>query len=56
MDTQQIIHSLETEITNLQKARSILTAEKPRRYSISPAGRKRIAAAQKARWAKTKAA
>jgi hypothetical protein len=63
MDTTAIIDSLNREIGNLQQAREILSHDKLPRVKgsttkriISPQGRKNIAAAQRKRWAKSKAA
>jgi hypothetical protein len=72
MDTSQIISEIDAEIARLQQAKSLLTGtttkrtpgRKPpsatkaptKRRTISAAGRARIVAAQKARWAKIKKA
>jgi hypothetical protein len=79
MNTAEILDSLNREIGNLQKARTILAGKPVRRVprghgpdagklprgwgtfgkvkrSISAQGRKNIAAAQRKRWAKQKAA
>lgn len=69
MDTTEIIRTIDAEIARLEKARALLNghvstsvkrrassttaAAKPRR-KMSAEGRARIAAAQKARWAKAK--
>jgi hypothetical protein len=70
MDTTEIIQTIDAEIARLEKARALLSghtpspkrgrpvsskpAGKPQRRKMSAEGRARIAAAQKARWAKTK--
>jgi uncharacterized phosphosugar-binding protein len=52
---EQERHRLSSRLEQLNKAVSALTEESSlRRGTISPAGRARIAAAQRARWAKTK--
>ena len=62
MDTQAIIESIDKEIGNLQQARDILAGAKkpPQRETgkriLSPEARQRIAAAQKKRWEKQRAA
>lgn len=61
MNTAEILDSLNREIGNLQQARKILTGKKPPQREtkarvMSPQGRKNIAAAQRKRWAKLKAA
>jgi len=62
MDFQAIIHSLDEEISRLQQARAILNgtgavpATGRKRRHMSAAARARIAAAQRKRWAKVKAA
>jgi hypothetical protein len=67
MDTTAILSEIDSEIDRLEKAKALLsgittkglkpvalgTKAKPRR-KISAEGRARIAAAQKARWAKAK--
>jgi hypothetical protein len=67
MDTSQIIEAIDTEIQRLQAAKALLdgsptskpaakpSPKKPGRRRMSAAGRARIVAAQKARWAKVKA-
>jgi len=66
MDTAQIIEAIDTEIQRLQAAKALLggsptskpaakPSPKPGRRKMSAAGRTRIVAAQKARWAKVKA-
>ena len=69
MDTAQIVQAIDAEIDRLSKARALLTghtgplkrgfalsgdAPVPKRRKLSAEGRARIAAAQKARWAKAK--
>jgi hypothetical protein len=67
MDTTEIIQAIDAEIARLEKARDLLNCHvgtparrgrpvspKPQRRKISAEGRARIAAAQKARWAKAK--
>ena len=65
METKGILAELDTEIRRLEQVRAILagkdgrpgtTAVAPARKKrrLSPEARARIAAAQKARWAKTK--
>jgi hypothetical protein len=70
MNTQDIISAIDAEIARLQSARSLLigtasgkrrgrppaSAGAPKKRTMSAAGRKRIAAAQRQRWAKQKAA
>jgi hypothetical protein len=67
MNTHNIIAEIKAEIRKLEQAvaalESVGTAHTPNRRSrstskrtMSPEGRKRIAAAQKARWAKVRAA
>lgn len=64
MNTIEIVRSIDAEIARLRQARQLLAGEIPaakRKPSlvkrvISPEGRARIAAAQKARWKKLKAA
>jgi hypothetical protein len=68
MDTTAIIKYIDAEIARLEQARALLVgstagptkgapanALKPGRRKMSAAGRARIVAAQKARWAKVKA-
>lgn len=69
MDTTEIIEAIDAEIQRLQEAKALLgdgpaskkTPTKRRgsvssgKRTLSAAGRARIAAAQKARWAKKKA-
>ena len=63
MNTNEIIESIDAEIQRLQAAKALLggsptgnpapkPSPKPGRRKISSAGRARIVAAQKARWAK----
>jgi hypothetical protein len=64
MDTNEIIEAIDAEIQRLQAAKALLggnptskpaakpSPKKPGRRKISAAGRARIVAAQKARWAK----
>jgi hypothetical protein len=62
MDLDVILQSLDEEIDGLQRARALLTgqtaqlkrSENPKRRNISAESRARMAAAQKARWAKAK--
>jgi hypothetical protein len=72
MDTSQILTAIDEEIARLEQAKSLLTGSttkptpgrKPasaapasaKKRTMSAAGRARIAAAQKARWAKAKKA
>ena len=66
METNHILAAIDTEIQRLQQAKAILTGSnaKPTKHSSSPGKRRhlsaearaRIAAAQKARWAKAKKA
>jgi hypothetical protein len=63
MDTSQIIEAIDAEIRRLQEAKALLggspaskpaakPSPEPGRRKMSTAGRVRIVAAQKARWAK----
>jgi hypothetical protein len=68
MDTQELVAELDAEIERLQRVKALLTGQprrgRPpgkspepaglRRRTMSPEGRARIVAAQKARWAKKK--
>jgi hypothetical protein len=67
MDTEALVAEIDAEIDLLQKTRALLTghtaplkrgrppATKPKtRRTMSPEGRARIVAAQKARWANAK--
>ncbi len=64
MDTAQLVSEIESEISRLQQARALLTGghtvnrATPRRGKriLSAEARARIAAAQRKRWAKQKAA
>lgn len=57
MDTEGIVAELSREISALQAAKIILSnGKKPVKRVMSAAGRQRISAAQKKRWAKSKAA
>jgi len=64
MDTSQLVSEIDSEIARLQQARALLAgagssthAKSPRKkHTLSPEARARIAAAQKRRWAKQKAA
>jgi hypothetical protein len=72
MNTQDIVSTIDAEIARLQSARSLLagtasikrrgrprtseSAVAPKKRTMSAAGRKRIAEAQRKRWAKQKAA
>lgn len=60
MNIEAIIQSLDIQIGGLKRARNLLAGgplpkQKPKRV-MSPEGRKAIAAGQKRRWAKQKAA
>jgi hypothetical protein len=65
MDTNEIIEAIDAEIQRLQAAKALLgggptskpaakPSPKPGGRKMSAAGRARIVAAQKARWAKVK--
>ena len=61
METKGILSEINAEISRLQQVRSILTGSstdgrkgKTKKRRLSPEARARIAAAQKARWAKAK--
>lgn len=63
MDLEAIVKTIDEEIDRLERARSLLkrglphsdgVAQARRRRTISPEGRARVAAAQRARWAKVK--
>lgn len=64
MDTKRIVAELDAEIERLQRARDALSGlggngrrgrgRRGGKRNLSPAARRRIAAAQKARWAKWK--
>lgn len=64
MDTAQLISEVDSEISRLQQVRALLAGErsvnraKPRgrRRTLSAEARAKIAAAQRKRWAKQKAA
>jgi len=69
MNREQIIAAIEDEINRLEQVRKLLksatgqglvsggtAAKAPRKRILSPEARQRIAAAQKRRWAKQKAA
>jgi hypothetical protein len=69
MDTSKLVADIDAEIERLQQARALLngaeakrkpgrSAKKttPKKRTMSAEGRARIAAAQKARWAKAKKA
>ncbi len=64
MNLTDLLSSIDSEIARLQEARALLavqdrhsaTPTKKKRSVMSAEGRARIAAAQKARWAKLKAA
>ncbi len=63
METKQIIAELDKEISRLREARALLTggsirvrAASTKRRSLSAEARKRIAEAQKKRWAKVRKA
>jgi hypothetical protein len=57
MDTKEIIQAIDEEITRLEQVRALLSddaAKSKPGLRMSAEGRGRIAAAQRARWAKTK--
>jgi hypothetical protein len=63
MDTKALVEALDAEIATLKQVRAILEGNrvtsrgrsaKAGKRTISAEGRARIAAAQKARWAKTR--
>ena len=64
MNQDMIVQFIDEEIDRLQRARALLTghtaplkrgaAPAPKRRTMSPEGRARVAAAQRARWAKAK--
>jgi hypothetical protein len=69
MNHEAIVHSIDAEIERLSKARALLTgkvapsklglpqaAPTRKRSTMSPEGRARVAAAQRARWAKVRRA
>lgn len=67
MDTSELLSAIDAEIATLKQARALLAggsgvgngrAGRPAktRHTMSPEGRARIAAAQRARWAKKKKA
>jgi hypothetical protein len=70
MNTEAILHELDLEISRLQQVRSILANQKtparkgrplgsknaPKKLTLSPEARAKIAAAQKKRWAAQKKA
>ena len=63
METKQIITELDKEIARLREARALLVGSTngvkpaaPKRQPISAEGKKRIAEAQRKRWAKVKKA
>jgi len=58
MDTKQILTELDKEIALLTQIRALLTGTKsaPKRRPLSAEARKRIADAQRKRWAKAKKA
>jgi hypothetical protein len=66
MNTNEIIEAIDAEIQRLQEAKALLDgaapssrkpmAAKPGKRTMSAEGRARIAAAQKARWARAKRA
>lgn len=63
METNQIIAELDKEIARLREARALLSgsphafkATTPKRRNLSAEARKKIADAQKKRWAKVKKA
>jgi hypothetical protein len=64
MNTAELLSSIDSEIATLKQARALLagqdghvrpTAKPAKKHMMSAEGRARIAAAQKARWAKVKA-
>jgi hypothetical protein len=64
MSVESIVQQIDKEIADLNRARAVLTGlsgrssagSGVRKRFISPAARRRMAAAQKARWAKYRAA
>jgi hypothetical protein len=71
METSAILAAIDAEIQRLQHARSVLSGDtvarrgpgrpkgssrSPKKRQLSPEGRAKIAAAQRARWAKRKKA
>jgi len=69
MDTSKLVADIDAEIERLQQARALLNGAEakrkpgraanstsPKKRTMSAEGRARIAAAQKARWAKAKKA
>jgi hypothetical protein len=64
MTTADIVSSIDSEIARLEQVKALLTgtgsrtkADRPKRkYTLSPAARKRIGDAQRKRWAKQKRA
>jgi hypothetical protein len=62
LETKQIITELDKEIVRLREARALLagssggTKVSPKRGPLSAEGKKRIAEAQRKRWAKAKKA
>ena len=59
MTLETIFSSIDSEIARLQKVRALLSdstpqAAAPKRRKLSPAARRKIAAAQRKRWAKQK--
>jgi hypothetical protein len=63
MDITGIVEAIDAEILRLQQAKALLTSDTAalkrgsppaRKWTMSAEGRARIAAAQKARWAKVK--
>jgi hypothetical protein len=62
MDIEEIVQAIDAEIMRLEQVRALLTDQAAplkrgatrKRRKVSAEGRARIAAAQKARWAKVK--
>jgi fructoselysine-6-P-deglycase FrlB-like protein len=62
MNTADLLSAIDSEIARLQEARALLAGTgssiakrgRPAKYTMSAEGRARIAAAQRARWAKQK--
>lgn len=63
MNIDAVVQSIDEEIDRLSKVRSLLSGHiaplnrglpAPKRGTMSPEGRARVAAAQRARWAKVK--
>ena len=60
MNTQEIVEAIEAQIQRLQRAKELIsgtaTTRRAGRGPMSAEGRERIAAAQRARWAKSRGA